>query len=125
LKNVTKQDLIQEASRSSGRSQAETRGVVEEFMRVVSDLLESGKMIEIRGFGTFYSKERKPRPARNPRTGEVCPLGTRKVALFRFSPDVRLHVHEMPELQEALANQGNPEREAVSVESEIAGVSAG
>jgi hypothetical protein len=42
-------------------------------------------------------------PARNPRTGEVCPLGTRRVALFRFSPDVRLHVHEMPELQEALA----------------------
>jgi len=103
LKNVTKQDLIQEASRSSGRSQAETRVVVEEFMKVVTDLLEAGRMIEIRGFGTFYSKERKPRPARNPRTGEVCPLGHRRVPLFRFSPDVRLHVHEIPELQEALA----------------------
>lgn len=105
MKNVTKQDLIQEASRSSGRSQAETRGVVEEFMKVVSEMLEAGKMIEIRGFGTFYAKERKPRPARNPRTGEICPLGLRRVALFRFSPDVRLHVHEMPELREALAAQ--------------------
>ena len=106
MKNVNKQDLIQEASRSGGRSQAETRGVIEEFMTVVTDLLEAGKMIEIRGFGTFYAKERKPRPARNPRTGEVCPLDARRVALFRFSPDVRLHVHEMPELQEALAAQG-------------------
>jgi nucleoid DNA-binding protein len=106
LKNVTKQDLIQEASRSSGRSQAEARVVVEEFMKVVAELLEVGKMIEIRGFGTFYAKDRKPRPARNPRTGEVCPLGPRRVPLFRFSPDVRLHVHEMPELQEALAAQG-------------------
>lgn len=105
MKNVTKQDLIQEASRSSGRSQAETRGVVEEFMKVVTEMLEAGKMIEIRGFGTFYAKERKPRPARNPRTGEICPLGLRRVALFRFSPDVRLHVHEMPELREALAAQ--------------------
>ena len=108
MKNVTKQDLIQEASRSSGRSQTEARGVIEQFMKVIEEHLEVGRMIEIRGFGTFYAKERKPRPARNPRTGEICPLGTRRVALFRFSPDVRLHVHEVPELQvlsEALASQ--------------------
>ena len=117
LKNVTKQDLIQEVSRSSGRSQVEARGVVEEFMKVVTDLLEAGKMIEIRGFGTFYAKERKPRPARNPRTGEVCPLGARRVALFRFSPDVRLHVHEVPELQEALVAQSAPETSEASLES--------
>ena len=105
LKNVTKQDLIQEASRSSGRSQAETRQVAETFMKVVSNLLEAGKVIEIRGFGTFYAKERKPRPARNPRTGEICHLAARRVALFRFSPDVRQHIHEMPELSQALASQ--------------------
>lgn len=105
MKNVTKQDLIQEASRSSGRSQAETRQVAETFMKVVSNLLEAGKVIEIRGFGTFYAKERKPRPARNPRTGEICPLAARRVALFRFSPDVRQHIHEMPELSQALASQ--------------------
>lgn len=103
MKNVTKQDLIQEASRSSGRSQTETRIVAENFMKVVTDFLEAGKVIEIRGFGTFYAKERKPRPARNPRTGEICPLGARRVALFRFSPDVREHIHEIPELQQALA----------------------
>lgn len=80
--------------------------VAESFMKVVSQLLEEGKVIEIRGFGTFYAKERKPRPARNPRTGEICPLGARRVALFRFSPDVRQHIHEMPELSQALAAQG-------------------
>lgn len=120
MKNVTKQDLIQEASRSSGRSQAESRVVIEEFMKVVADLLEAGKMIEIRGFGTFYAKDRKPRPARNPRTGEICPLGPRRVPLFRFSPDVRLHVHEIPELREALA--ADAEREVVlAPESRLAG----
>ena len=118
MKNVTKQDLIQEASRSSGRSQAESRVVIEEFMKVVADLLESGKMIEIRGFGTFYAKDRKPRPARNPRTGEICPLGPRRVPLFRFSPDVRLHVHEIPELREALA--AGAEQEALGAVSRLA-----
>ena len=65
-------------------------------------MLYEDKTIELRGSGTFYTKERKPRPARNPRTGEICPLGRRRVALFRFSPEVREHIHEMPELQEAL-----------------------
>ena len=103
MKNITKQDLIHEASRSSGHPQTETRAIAEQFMKVISDMLEDGKTIEIRGFGTFYTKERKPRPARNPRTGEICPLDRRRVALFRFSPEVRQHIHEMPELQEALA----------------------
>jgi nucleoid DNA-binding protein len=105
LKNTTKQDLIQEASLSSGRPQTETRVVAEQFMRVITELLFEEKTIELRGFGTFYTKARKPRPARNPRTGEICPLGHRRVALFRFSPDVRDRVHEVPELQEALASE--------------------
>ena len=112
MKNVTKQDLIQEASKSSGHSQTEARVVAERFMETVAEMLQDGKTIEIRGFGTFYTKERKPRPARNPRTGEVCPLGRRRVALFRFSPDVSRHIHEVPELKEALASAQRQETAA-------------
>lgn len=103
MKNITKQDLIHEASQSSGHPQTESRAVAEQFLKVISEMLDEGQTIEIRGFGTFYTKERKPRPARNPRTGEICPLDRRRVALFRFSPEVRQHIHEVPELQEALA----------------------
>jgi nucleoid DNA-binding protein len=113
LKNITKQDLIQESSKSSGHSQTETREIAEHFMQVISEMLVQGKSIEIRGFGTFYTKERKPRPARNPRTGEICPLGRRRVALFRFSPDVRCHIHDLPELQEALRADAITERQEV------------
>lgn len=105
MKNITKQDLIHESSLSSGHPQTETRAVAEQFMKVISEMLYEEKIIEIRGFGTFYTKERKPRPARNPRTGEICPLDKRRVALFRFSPEVRLHIHEVPELQEAIASE--------------------
>lgn len=102
LKNITKQDLVQEAAKSSGHSQLEVREVTEQFMRVVGEYLAQDATIEIRGFGTFYAKERKPRPARNPRTGEVCPLGRRRVALFRFSADMKDRIREMPELVEAM-----------------------
>ena len=103
MKNVTKQDLVQEAAKSSGRPQLEIKEVGEQFMRLVGEYLAQEKTIEIRGFGTFYTKVRKPRPARNPRTGEVCPLGRRKVALFRFSADMKSQIREVPELNEVMS----------------------
>jgi hypothetical protein len=38
--------------------------------------------------------------------------------LFRFSPDVRLHVHEVPELQEALVARSAPETAEISKKSQ-------
>lgn len=103
MKNVTKQDLVQEAAKSSGHPQLEIKEVAEQFMRLIGEYLAQEKTIEIRGFGTFYTKVRKPRPARNPRTGEICPLGRRKVALFRFSADMKTQIRDVPELTEVLA----------------------
>ena len=90
MPNVTKQDLIQQASLANGRTQSDSRAVFESFLQLVGEHLQGGKAIEIRGFGTFHSRKRLPRPARNPRTGEVVPLGERNVALFKFSSDLRL-----------------------------------
>ena len=103
MKNVTKQDLVQEAAKSSGRPQLEIKEVAEQFMRLVGEYLTQEKTIEIRGFGTFYTKVRKPRPARNPRTGDICPLGRRKVALFRFSADMKSQIRDVPELTEVMS----------------------
>jgi nucleoid DNA-binding protein len=103
--NVTKQDLIQQASQTNGHTQTETRMVFESFLQVVGEQLQANRSIEIRGFGTFYAKRRLPRPARNPRTGEVVPLGERNVALFKFSSDLHLETTPAPawEAQEASA----------------------
>ncbi|HSQ40685.1 MAG TPA: HU family DNA-binding protein [Fibrobacteraceae bacterium] len=91
---MTKQDLIQEIARSTGYVQAEIRSVVEGFLEVVAEGLVSGSSIEIRGFGTFSIKNRKPRPARNPRTGEPVQLGVRAVPVFKFSSDVKTRLNQ-------------------------------
>ncbi len=90
MSNVTKQDLVQQATQLNGHTQSETRAVLESFLQLVGEHLQSGRAIEMRGFGTFHARRRLPRPARNPRTGEVVPLGERTVALFKFSSDLRL-----------------------------------
>jgi len=90
--NVTKQDLIGEISKTTGLTQSDVKVAVEEFLTVISETLTEKKAIEIRGFGTFLTKVRKPRPARNPKTGEVVPLLERTVPLFKFSMELKQRI---------------------------------
>lgn len=94
MANATKHDLIAEVAGVTGLTQADTKVVVEELLETISEILEEGKNIEIRGFGTFYTKVRKPRPARNPKTGEVVPLLRRVVPLFKYSSEVKKKISE-------------------------------
>ncbi|MBL8025333.1 MAG: integration host factor subunit beta [Fibrobacteres bacterium] len=89
MANVTKQDLITEISKNTGLTQSDVKVAVEEFLTVIGETLIKDSSIEIRGFGTFLTKVRKPRPARNPKTGEVVPLLERTVPLFKFSSELK------------------------------------
>jgi integration host factor subunit beta len=92
--NATKHDLIVDVSKSTGLTQADTKIVIEELLGIIAEILEKGNSIEIRGFGTFYTKVRKPRPARNPKTGEVVPLLKRIVPLFKYSTEFKGSISE-------------------------------
>jgi nucleoid DNA-binding protein len=92
--NTTKHDLIAQVADRTGLTQSDTKVVVEELLETISRFLEEQNSIEIRGFGTFYAKMRKPRPARNPKTGEVVPLNRRLVPLFKYSGDMKKKIVE-------------------------------
>jgi len=94
MKNTTKQDLINEVASKTGLTQADTKIAVEAFLSTVPKILTGGRHIEIRGFGTFLTKVRKPRPARNPKTGEVVPLAKRVVPLFKFSGELKKRIEK-------------------------------
>ena len=49
---------------------------------IISILAEEGR-IELRNFGVFEVKKRKPRKARNPRTGEKVMVGERFTIKFK------------------------------------------
>jgi nucleoid DNA-binding protein len=92
--NTTKQDLIASIAKQTGLTQPDARIVVEELLEVLSQHLEKQERVEIRGFGTFYTKIRKPRPARNIKTREVVPLNKRLVPLFKYSGNMKKEISE-------------------------------
>ncbi len=109
MPNITKHDLIQEIAKSTGFVRNDIKVVVEQFLDIVGEKLIAGNSIEIRGFGTFAGKERKARPARNPRTGEEIRLEDRIVPTFKFSSEIKNKINqnsllplleEIPEMQE-------------------------
>lgn len=92
--NVTKADIVDKIAAQTGITKFETKAVVDGFLLSIIDALAEGKRIELRGFGVFSVKSRKPRMARNPRTGEPVPLEERFIPIFKVSSDFQEKVHD-------------------------------
>jgi len=93
---MTKADLVDEIADRTGLTKKDVAETVDQFLEAVSRALINGHHIEIRGFGTFRVRDRKPRMARNPRTGSSVPVPARRVPVFKVSK----------ELKEKVANVG-------------------
>ncbi|HYQ48034.1 MAG: integration host factor subunit beta [Nitrospirae bacterium] len=81
---MTKSVLIEKVSEKvEGLTRNQTEIVVETVFESIKKALMSGEKIEIRGFGNFRLKNRKPRKARNPKTGESVEVPGKKVLYFK------------------------------------------
>jgi len=63
--------------------------IVETIMEEMSDAMERGDRIELRGFGAFSVKERAPRVGRNPRTGESVEVPAKRLPAFKTGKALR------------------------------------
>jgi len=51
--------------------------------------LRAGDKIEIRGFGSFRTRQRKPRTGRNPKTGEKVEVPAKKIPFLQAQQGVK------------------------------------
>lgn len=52
------------------------------FLETVTETLARGDNVQLVGFGSFKTSERKARSGRNPRTGETVSIPAKKVPSF-------------------------------------------
>ena len=90
---MTKAEIVQLISQSTGLTRKDTAVVVEGLLECVSDALERNEHIEIRGFGTFKVVERAPRTGRNPRTGAAVRISGRKAPTFKPSKELKSRIN--------------------------------
>ena len=90
---VTKRELIEEVAQLYPRfSRRDAEVMVNAVFESMAEALTKGERIEIRGFGSFFVKQRAAREGRNPRTGAVVSVAAKKVPLFKVGKELRLRV---------------------------------
>ena len=82
---MTRSDIINNVSASTGLSKVETEAVLEGVINSICESLKKGERVDLRGFGSFIVKERKAREARNPSTNEIVKLNHRYIPSFKVS----------------------------------------
>jgi len=63
--------------------------VVAVFLESITQTLERGARVELRGFGAFSVRHRKARSGRNPRTGANVSVPEKHVPFFRTGKELR------------------------------------
>lgn len=87
---MTRSVLIEKvAERVDWLTLKQTEIVIETVFDSIKDALKREEKIEIRGFGNFRLKERKPRKARNPKTGESVDVPQKKAVRFKAGKALR------------------------------------
>ena len=71
----------------------ETELAVKSITEYISNSLEEGRRVEIRGFGSFSLRYRESRIGRNPRTGAHIVLPAKRVLHFKPGKALRVEVN--------------------------------
>jgi integration host factor subunit beta len=86
---MTKADLIEEVSRVVEMTRKDSEVIVEAIFDSIVRSLRSGDKIEIRGFGSFRTRQRQSRVGRNPKTGTRVEVPSKRIPYFKPSKELR------------------------------------
>jgi integration host factor subunit beta len=86
---LTKADLIEEILRITELPRKESETIVETIFDSIIGSLQKGQKIEIRGFGSFRTRERRGRIGRNPKTGAKVEVPAKKIPFFKPSKELK------------------------------------
>ena len=90
---VTKADFVEEVIRVSELPRKESEAVVETIFESIVGALKGGDRIEIRGFGSFRTRQRRGRTGRNPKTGTKVEVPPKRILVFKPSRELKDQVN--------------------------------
>ncbi len=92
---MTKSEFVTELANSIDYlSHKEATIIVNIFFDSIAEELIAGRKVELRGFGSFKVKERKPRIGRNPKSGEQVDVPEKRVPYFKPGKELRLLIDQ-------------------------------
>ena len=68
---MNKGELVSALAAEAGLSKKDSEAALNALIDVIGETMAKGEKVQLIGFGTFESKSRPARVARNPRTGRI------------------------------------------------------
>jgi integration host factor subunit beta len=86
---MTKADLVEQVTALGDLTRRDGEVIVDTLFESVIGALKANDKVEVRGFGSFRSRQRNPRTGRNPKTGESVAVPAKRVPFFKPSKELR------------------------------------
>ena len=80
---MTKRELVMRIAEDTDIKQMDVRKVIQKLLDHMIEALAKGETLELRNFGVFKVKSRKPRIGRNPKTGAAVNIPAKKTVTFK------------------------------------------
>ncbi len=91
---MTKSELIEQLTVTNEiLNKREAEVIINTIFDGIGQALASGDRVEIRGFGSFTVRERDAREARNPKSGAVVKIPSKKTPFFKTGKELRERVN--------------------------------
>ena len=86
---MNKTNLIKQVSERNKIQLNVAKVIVDTIFNGMSESLEKGERIEIRGFGTFVVRHYRAYKGRNPKTGGIVDVPPKKLPYFKVGKELR------------------------------------
>jgi integration host factor subunit beta len=126
MKTMTKAELVEEVARASELNKRDAEVIVETVFDSIISALHRGEKVELRGFGSFRTRERGPRRGRNPKTGAPVDVPAKRVPYFKPGKELKEFFTDgdSPKVASETSASEAPASEAPASETPISEVSA-
>ena len=89
VREMTRATLAGEVQQAIGIPLKESDTIVCAIFDSIVRALRSGDKVEIRGFGSFHTRQRRARIGRNPKTGARVEVPQKKIPFFKPGKELR------------------------------------
>ncbi|MCP4401318.1 MAG: integration host factor subunit beta [bacterium] len=91
---MTKADLVEKIAERATLSKKDSEIVVNTVFQCIIDSLAKGDKVELRGFGSFRTRDRRSRVGRNPKTGDRVDVPEKKVPFFKPGKNLKQLIND-------------------------------
>ena len=98
---MNKSELVEKLAERAKITKKRAEQVVNLIFEQMTEALQRGERIEIRGFGSFTNKSYDAYTGRNPRTGETIHVPAKKLPFFKVGKELKERVDYPPGTQRA------------------------